>query len=445
MNTQKWRGVVLVILLLLVATACEQQNTAATPTAEEFQSEPQAVAINPPRVWIDSPLSNEIIILGGAPVPIIAHAASLTGTGILSVRDANGEVISTLALGEPISEGLEGATLSRYESEWQPVEQVPGSANADGMVIYELTVEVGGVVSEPVFLYALQPTPTPSATATLTTTPTSTPTSTESATPTATATGTIIPSLTATATATSTLTPTTSPTNTASPTAALTNTPSPTVTGTATPEIPYISKDPQPCEIMVIRGREVVARVGPGDNRGQLELLVANTRYLVTGKNDTVGENWWQIDIDEPQAWVKDADVNEFGGCSSVVTVDAPEIARPTAQRPTQTSPTNTPVPSVTVTSSPVIHYFYADHYSLPYLENDTYHFCTFIYWSVEFVDEVYLTTPQNGTEGVVGIGSREICSNESNMLLTLTIYKNGQAVDRESFTISFDPSSSPS
>ncbi len=465
MNTKSWYYVLLLIGLLgFGMTACEEDPT-PTPTPVEESSGPQAVAINPPRIWIDSPLTDEIVVLGSTSIPIIAHAASLTGGALLNVRDANGSLLTTLDLGSPLEVEQTGGALARYEGEWLPVEQEAGLTNIDGFVMYELTVEVGGVLSEPVYLYALQATPTPSATstATLTPTPTATATATPSATSTATATATstvtmtwtptatLTPSATTTGTATSTVTATltstpsltASPTNTASPTPTITNSPSPTVTGTATPVIVFDPKEPIACQIGAIRGRDVVARVGPGDNRGPLQVLEFGDRYLVTGKNDTVGENWWQISIaGVPQAWAKDADVNEYGGCGNVPTVDAPGITRPSDPRPpTNNGPTNTPVPGVT--PSPIIHYFYADYYQLPELVDSTFIYCTYIYWSVEYVDSVYLTSSYDeSTEGVVGVGSRQICPdvvNGTTLYFTLTIYKAGVAVASETISIYYD------
>lgn len=201
-------------------------------------------------------------------------------------------------------------------------------------------------------------------------------------------------------------------------------------------------KEPLPCQIGAIRGREVIARVGPGDNRGPLEVLEFGDLYLVTGKNDTVGENWWQISITgAPQAWAKDADVNEFGGCGNVPTVDAPGITRPTGPRPS--GPTNTPVPGAT--PGPVIHYFYADYYELPALVDDVYVYCTNIYWSVEYIDAVYLySSYDETTEGVVGVDSRRVCpdvANGTTIYFTLTIYKAGVAVDDQTIGITYqDP-----
>lgn len=465
MNIKSWSYALLLIGLLgFGMTACEEDPT-PTPAPEAENVEPQAVAINPPRVWIDSPLTDEIVVLGSTSIPIIAHAASLTGGALLNVRDANGSLLTTLDLGSPLEVEQTGGALARYEGEWLPIEQESGSTNADGFVVYELTVEVGGVVSGPVYLYALQATPTPSATSTATLTPTATATATPTASATSTATSTSTSTLTMTWTPTATLTPTTtttgtatstisatptltpsltaSPTNTVSPTATITNSPSPTVTGTATPVIEFDPKELIPCEIGPIRGREVVARVGPGDNRGPLQVLEFGDRYLVTGKNDTVGENWWQISLaGVPQAWAKDADVNEYGGCGNVSTVDAPDVTRPTGPRPpTNNGPTNTPVPGAT--PSPVIHYFYADYYDLPVLINSTYVYCTNIYWSVEYVDSVYLSSSYTETtEGVVGVGSRQICPDVpdgTTLYFTITIYKAGVAVDDQTIGITYE------
>lgn len=452
MNTKSWYYVLLLIGLLgFGMTACEEDAT-PTPTADVENIEPQAVAINPPRVWIDSPLTNEMVVLGASPIEIVAHAASLTGSALLSVRDANGGLLTTVDLGSPQEVEATAGALARYEGEWLPVQQEGGTTDEAGLVIYELTVEVSGVVSAPVFVYALQATPTPTltptatatSTATASPTPTATPTATFTLTATRTPTATHTFTATATGTATFTTTPslTASPTRTASPTPTITSSPSPTGTGTATPVIVFDPKEPLPCQIGAIRGREVIARVGPGDNRGPLEVLDFGDLYLVTGKNDTVGENWWQISITgAPQAWAKDADVNEFGGCGNVPTVDAPGITRPTGPRPT--GPTNTPVPGAT--PGPVIHYFYADYYELPALVDDVYVYCTNIYWSVEYVDAVYLySSYDETTEGVVGVDSRQVCpdvANGTTIYFTLTIYKAGVAVDDQTIWITYqDP-----
>ncbi len=467
MNIKSWSYALLLICLLgFGVTACEEDPT-PTPAPEAENVELQAVAINPPRVWIDSPLTDDIVVLGLMPIEIVAHAASLSGSALLSVHDVSGNLLTTVDLGTPLDVEQTGGALARYEGEWLPIEQESGSTDTDGFVVYALTVEVGGVISGPVYLYALQATPTPSPTPTATLTPTATATATVTASATSTATSTPTATLTMTWTPTATLTPTAtttgtatstvtvtltstpsltaSPTNTASPTATITSSPSPTVTGTATPVIDFDPKEPIPCEIGAIRGREVVARVGPGDNRGPLQVLEFGDRYLVTGKNDTVGENWWQISLaGVPQAWAKDADVNEYGGCGNVPTVDAPDVTRPTGPRPS--GPTDTPVPGAT--PGPVIHYFYADYYVLPELVNDSYVYCTYIYWSVEYVDAVYLASSYDETtEGVVGVDSRLICPDvgaDISLDYTLTIYKGGVAVDSQTITIYYYGDSTP-
>ncbi len=427
----------LLLLFILILAACEdqpEQDLLPTVAGEE----PQAVAVNPPRVWIDSPLADTALIFDGVPLPIIAHASFLSGDAILRVSDAAGATLETVAL-EQIEQVRAGSgLLTRHEGLWLPTPQEAPNVAPDGSVIYRLTVELGGLSSEPVILRLYMPTPTPSTTPTFTLTPTitSSPTVTASDTPTATLTAspTATASPTVTGSATFTPTPSASATRTASPTltatstatATITSTPTPTQDATDMPEIVFVDKVPGPCEFTPIRGAEVAARVGPGENRAARLFLDFGETYSATGYNDDLGIIWWLGSIENQALWVDSNLVIETGACGALAYVEAPPIVyRPPDDTTTDSGGDDgvTPVPG-----QPVIYYFTAT----PLNPN----FCTTLSWSVEFVDAVYLDG-----QGVVGMDSREVClpaaTSGVSRTFTLVIYKNGVAVDQRSVTVS--------
>ena len=447
MRKRSFRFLLLLSFIIALA-ACEDQPTDdVLPTVAG--EEPQAVAVNPPRVWIDSPLADTALVFDGAPLPIIAHASFLSGDAILRVSDAAGTTLETIAL-EQVGQVRAGSgLLTQYDGQWLPQPQTAPNIAADGSVIYRLTVEIAGLSSEPVILRLYMPTPTPTVTPTLThtpsitpsptdtTTPTVTPSATTTSTPTSTATLTASPTPTATAsssaspTATPSLTITPSPsasatlTATATFTATITDTPTPTQDATDLPELVFVDKLPGACEITPIKGAEVPARVGPGENRAARFYLDFGDTYPATGYNDDFGVIWWQAAINDEALWVDSNQVLESGSCGALVYVEPP----PVVYRPPDDTGNDaggddgvTPVPG-----QPVIYYFTATPLNANY--------CTTLSWSVEFVDAVYLDG-----QGVVGMDSREVCLTPGTTAIsrtfTLVIYKNGAAVDQRSVTV---------
>lgn len=414
------------IAAIIALTACnDQPSQNDLPTVNGDQ--PQAVAVNPPRVWIDSPLADTALVFDGVPLPIIAHASFLSGNAILRVADASGTTLETVALEQTEQARAGSGLLTRHEGEWLPQPQNAANVAPDGSVIYRLTVELGGLASEPVILRLYQATPTPSPSPTLTATPTNTPSPTHTPTLTASPTSTVssTPSASATATASPSVTPSPSASATWTPTATATATITATATvtqeGTDTPEIVFVDKIPGPCEFTPIRGMEVAARVGPGESRAARLFLPNGEVYTATGYNDDLGAIWWLATINNEALWVDSNQVIETGMCGDLVYVTAPPVVyRP----PDETEPAN----DVTVVpGQPVIHYFTATP-----LNSD---FCATLSWSVEFVDAVYL----NG-EGVIGMDSRQVClpigTVAQTRTYTLVIYKNGVAVDQRTVTI---------
>lgn len=75
------------------------------------------------------------------------------------------------------------------------------------------------------------------------------------------------------------------------------------------------------------KGR-VPVRVGPGDERGSLFFMDANSSYPVKGwANDANGAPWWKIDAEgRDQAWVAQAAVHSLGACGQVAKADIPPV-----------------------------------------------------------------------------------------------------------------------
>lgn len=334
------------------------------------------IGVNPPAVWIDSPVTDTPLIFDDQSLKIVAHAAYVSGNAVLEVYDSQNTLIDTVILGEPIAflNSL-NQQLALYEGEWLP--PAPISPNA---VIYTLIVKVDGVESEPVVLRTYQPTPTPTATPTITPTftPTITPSSTPTATHTATATNTNTATATSThtATATNTNTATSTATNTATATATntatstatatstntatATHTPTSTATATATdtptvtltpsntptdlPVIRYIEKGSLPCEVRALPDHEIIVRAGPGDNRSVLQYLDPRIIYAATGQAMHEGETWWEIELYQGRkGWIPGEYIVHTGTCVTTSSVATPPVIIP----PT---PTFTFTPSITAT-----------------------------------------------------------------------------------------------
>lgn len=193
------------------------------------------------------------------------------------------------------------------------------------------------------------------------------------------------------------------------------------------PEIVFVDKVAGPCEITPIKGAEVAARVGPGENRAARLILDFGEVYTAMGYNDDFGLIWWQASIENQALWVDSNLVIETGACGELAYVEPPPVVyRPpedTGGSDTGGEDGITPVPG-----QPVIYYFTATPLNANY--------CTTLSWSVEFVDAVYLDG-----QGVVGMDSREVClppgTSGVSRTFTLVIYKNGVAVDQRSVTVS--------
>lgn len=408
------------LIVVLALAACDEpveENLLPTVAGEE----PQAVAVNPPRVWIDSPLQDTALIFDGSALPVIAHASFLSGSALLRVADGNGATLETIALAETDKVTAGSGLLTRHEGEWLPKPQDAANVAPDGSVIYRLTVELGGLESEPVILRMYQATPTPSPSPTLTATPTGTPTFTLTSTSTGTATDEF--TATPTATATGTEAPSVTPSETASPSPTDAPTFTPTVTQDVTdmPVIVFGGKNELPCLFYPIRGLEVAARVGPGDNRGSRFFLEQGEIYTAIAYNNDTGVNWWQANINNENVWVDSNQVIETGSCAVLVYEPAPPLVfAPPPQVPQETEP-----PPDAPPGQPVIYFFTATPLNSDY--------CTVLSWSVEFVDAVYLDG-----QGVVGVGSQPVCiGSPGPRTFTLTIFKGGAPVDSRSVTVS--------
>ena len=423
----------LCLLLLVVGIVGCAPTPEPTPTPQA--PEVTAIAMNPPRVWIDQPVVGEPIILGQSPPDIVAHAASLGGEARLEVHDQDNRLLAVVDLGSPQDAVNDGGLLSRYEGDWLTAIEALLEQNA-GVTQLRLTVVVDGIPSDPLILTILQPTDTPTATATLT--PTATPTM--SATPTAT--------ITMTATATATLTPSATPTLTASPTEVV--------------NVEFVPKDQLSCEVSPIKGQEALARVGPGYDRGPIQYLTYPDVYSVTAYNDDSGALWWEIYLAELDrtAWLPDAVVYRTGSCllmaykeppvvvirpdptdtpePVVVIVDDPANPPPPSL-PTNTpppppppgEPTYTPSPSPTPEPVPVIHFFYAEKTSIIVGT------CTQIHWDTSYADQVRLNGAPTGH-----VGSRTVCYGFSSpgINFTLTLYKDGVLMASQSVYITYVP-----
>jgi uncharacterized protein YraI len=74
-------------------------------------------------------------------------------------------------------------------------------------------------------------------------------------------------------------------------------------------------------------GADVLLRVGPGTQRGELGSMNAGATYAVTGwANDPDGEPWWQLDTGATPSWVAQADVRAVGVCETVAQVEPPPL-----------------------------------------------------------------------------------------------------------------------
>ncbi len=407
--------ILLAILLFLVA--CEET---LEPTPTPVPPQPTGVAMNPPQVWIDRPLSGETIILGVTSPEIVAHASSLGGNAILEVRDDLGQTLSTVDLGASIETLAQGGQLNRYEGDWMQA-IMPLLEQSDGSLTLELTVLVSGVPSNPVVLTFLKPSPTP----------TGSPTVTPSTTPTETPTFTASPSLTPTDTHTPTPTVTDTPTLTLSPTVSPTQTPS--LTPTQRPAIGFMPKDELPCRIAAYRGMRVAAMLAP--HRDTVLFIEWPDIYDVTGKTLVGPTMWWQIFLPQTRnpAWVSNNEVLSTGSCLLVKDEEPP---LPGFRPPPP--PPNNPPPNVPA-GQPVIYFFNTNTTQVS--ENT----CATLTWSVEYVDAVYL----NGA-GVVGNSSQQVCGAAfqfgefSSLPFTLSITKDGATVDSRTITLFYSETAPP-
>jgi uncharacterized protein YraI len=71
----------------------------------------------------------------------------------------------------------------------------------------------------------------------------------------------------------------------------------------------------------------VLLRVGPGTQRGELGSMKADSTYAVIGwANDPEGAPWWQLDTGTTPSWVAQADVRAIGACEMVAQVEPPPL-----------------------------------------------------------------------------------------------------------------------
>lgn len=72
---------------------------------------------------------------------------------------------------------------------------------------------------------------------------------------------------------------------------------------------------------------DVVLRVGPGAERGEIASMRADTGYAVSGwANDPNGAPWWELDTGTQKSWVAQSAVRAVGACDTVAEVEAPPI-----------------------------------------------------------------------------------------------------------------------
>ena len=412
----------ILVVLMIMLVACEEEPT---PTPTDTPAGPATgVALNPPRVWIDRPLSGQIVVVGSSSSQIISHAAALGGNAQLEVRDDSNQVLASMDLGAAVDSTDIGGLMNRYEGDWQAV-ILPLLENAGGPVVLTFTVVVDGVPSNPVTVTFALATATPTSTSTPTITPSATPTATAppaTATVTPTETNTATPSPTFTPTASATSSPTDAPTPTDIPTGA------PTETATPIPTVVYVDKGTlEPCTIVPSRGLRVEAQLAPG--RDTVVFIESPNRYTVTGKITRFNQLWWQILLPQTQnsVFVRANQVLTAGSCAIVGTVVPPSEAVPTRA---STQQATEPV----VEGQPTIIFFRT---TSSVVTSNT---CATLSWSVVNVDAVYL----NGA-GVVGNASRGVCATEfgygdiRSLNYTLSITKNGATVDSRTITLRYD------
>lgn len=402
---------------MILLAACEEEP-APTPTSAPV-GPATGVAMNPPRVWIDRPLSGQIVVVGSSSSQIVSHAAALGGNAQLEVRDDASQVLAVMDLGAAVDSTDIGGLMNRYEGDWQAV-ILPLLENGDGPLVLTFTVVVDGVPSNPVTVTFALATPTPTSTLTPTITPSATSTPTEQVdteTPTPTDTDTATPSRTFTATATATSSPTDTPTREATP----------------VPTVVYVEKGTlEPCTIVPSRGLRVEAQLSPGPDT--IVYIESPDRYTVTGKTNRFEQLWWQILLPQTQntAFVRANQVLTAGSCAIVGTVVPPSEAIPT-QAPARQA--TEPV----VEGQPTIIFFRT---TSSVVTSDT---CATLSWSVANVDAVYL----NGA-GAVGNASRGVCATAfgygdiPSLDYTLSITKNGATLDRRTITLRYSEEEEP-
>lgn len=72
---------------------------------------------------------------------------------------------------------------------------------------------------------------------------------------------------------------------------------------------------------------DVVLRVGPGAERGEIASMRADTSYAVSGwANDPNGVPWWELDTGTQKSWVAQSAVRAVGACDTVAEVEAPPV-----------------------------------------------------------------------------------------------------------------------
>ena len=106
---------------------------------------------------------------------------------------------------------------------------------------------------------------------------------------------------------------------------------SPEATVEATPEA---TAEVEPCLVRTEEKDSARVRVGPGQNRGVVTFLAAQTDFTVLGQAlDNQDALWYRLDKDEAapgrlinEAWVAASEVTASGGCEGVNDVEAPPI-----------------------------------------------------------------------------------------------------------------------